>query len=279
MNFRFVKMQGLGNDFVVIDGVRQSLALSSEQIRWLADRRLGIGCDQVLMAEPSARADADFRYRIWNADGSEVEHCGNGVRCLAQFLYNEGLIEKTPLTLHTQSGLTRVSRLANGEMQVDMGTPILAPHEIPFRANEQALSYPLVINDQTYPIAAVSMGNPHAVMRVESVATAAVTTLGPAIANHPDFPAQANAGFMEVVDRGHIRLRVFERGVGETPACGTGACAAVVAGVLNGWLESNVQVDLSGGSLVIHWQGDETSVWMTGPAQAVFEGRLAAGAS
>ncbi|PWG63416.1 diaminopimelate epimerase [Sediminicurvatus halobius] len=268
----FTKMQGLGNDFVVLDGVTRRLALAPEQIRHLADRRLGVGCDQVLVVEPATAPDADFRYRIFNADGGEVEHCGNGVRCLARFLLERGLTERRELTLQTGEGRAVVRVCSDGPVTVDMGPPILDPARIPFQAPAEATSYALRVDGTMLEIAAVSMGNPHAVLAVEDVDRAPVAQLGPSIESHPDFPRRVNAGFMQVVDRGHIRLRVFERGVGETLACGTGACAAVVAGRLRGWLDDSVAVDLPGGRLVIHWSGRGEPVWMTGPAVTVFDG-------
>ena len=278
MSTAFVKMQGLGNDFVVFDGVSQPLTLTAEQVRWIANRRQGIGCDQVLLVAPSDSDTADFSYRIWNADGTEVEHCGNGVRCVGRFLHDQQLSDKPTMTLATAAGLTRVTPRSDGMVEVDMGAPILTPAAIPFHRAAQAPLYPLNVAGHDYAIGAVSMGNPHAVLAVDSVATAPVNELGAAIEAHPDFPNHVNAGFMQIIDRGNIRLRVFERGVGETPACGTGACAAVVCGIINGWLDQSVVVALTGGELVIHWPGDQASVWMTGPATTVFEGRLAAGA-
>ena len=277
MNLSFTKMQGLGNDFVVLDGVREAITLTPQQIRVMADRRLGVGCDQLLMVEPASSASADFRYRIWNADGGEVEHCGNGIRCVARFIHERGLSDATHLTFQTQRGFTRTERLADGQIRVDMGAPILAPANIPFLADTQATQYPLKVADATWQIAAVSMGNPHAVLRVDDTDQAPVNTLGPRIEQHPDFPERVNVGFMQIVDRHHIRLRVFERAVGETPACGTGACAAVVASILNGWTEAEVKVSVPGGQLMIDWQGNNAPVWMTGPAVTVFEGKLAAG--
>ncbi|QGM20833.1 diaminopimelate epimerase [Spiribacter sp. 2438] len=275
MSLAFTKMQGLGNDFVVLEAVRQPCPMGSDRVRAIADRRRGIGCDQVLLAEPATRPEADFGYRIWNADGSEVEHCGNGVRCMARFLMDQGLVDQRPVTLETRDGrLTRVVPGEDGAMQVDMGSPILEPAAIPFHADHRALSYPLPVNDQAVEAMVVSMGNPHAVIRVDEVRHAPVTTLGPALENHPAFPNRVNVGFMEVVAADLIRLRVFERGAGETPACGTGACAAVVAGRLNGWLDPRVSVSLTGGELVIHWRGEGHPVWMTGPAETVFDGRL-----
>lgn len=277
MSLVFTKMQGLGNDFVVIDGVTQPVSLDAARVRQIADRRYGVGCDQVLLAEPATRPDADFRYRIWNADGGEVEHCGNGVRCLARFLIDQGLAGAGLLTLETVAGLTRVTPGAEGLMQVDMGVPVLDPAAIPFEAKAPATQYPLTVEGETLDMGVVSMGNPHAVLVVPDLATAPVERLGPVLEHHPAFPNRVNVGFMQIIDPGHIRLRVYERGVGETLACGTGACAAVVVGRLNGWLAETVTVDLTGGPLVIHWPGKDHPLWMTGPAVAVFEGRLPAG--
>ncbi len=270
----FTKMQALGNDFVVLDGISQPICLNSETVQALADRRRGIGCDQVLLVEPTQQPNADFRYRIWNADGSEVEHCGNGVRCVARFVYDHGLARQEKICFETLGGLTEVTLLENDSAQVNMGAPKLRPDDIPFQADAVAPSYLIEANDQRLEIGAVSMGNPHAVLRVNAVETAEVETLGPALEHHPRFPQRANIGFMQIINRQHIQLRVFERGVGETPACGTGACAAVVVGIVNGWLDPEVQVDLPGGALVIHWQGNDAPVWMTGPAITVFEGEI-----
>lgn len=271
---RFTKMQGLGNDFVVLDGISQPIALTPPQVRRLADRRLGVGCDQVLVAEPPSRGDADVRYRVFNADGYEVEHCGNGVRCLARFLFEKGLAAHQELRVETVNGLSVARLCHDGPVTVSMGVPTLDPPRIPFRAADRAPTYPLLVDDETVTIGAVSMGNPHAVIVVEDVDTAPVAHLGPRIERHPDFPNRVNVGFLQVLARDHVRLRVFERGAGETPACGTGACAAVVAGGLQGLLENQVRVDLPGGRLVIHWEGEARPVWMTGPAVTVFEGEI-----
>jgi diaminopimelate epimerase len=269
----FTKMHGLGNDFVVIDGVTQPARLSRDEIRRLADRRFGVGCDQVLVAEPATDPAADFRYRIYNADGGEVEHCGNGVRCLARFLQRLGLAEPGELCFQTSHGLTRVTAHAEGPVTVDMGRPVLDPPAIPFNAAAQADSYALTVDGQTLTIGAVSMGNPHAVVSVDAVETAPVASLGPRIEAHDAFPNRVNVGFMAVLDPGRIRLRVYERGAGETLACGTGACAAVVAGRLQGLLAEEVAVELPGGELMIHWRGGEEPVFMTGPAVTVFAGK------
>jgi diaminopimelate epimerase len=270
---RFTKMHGLGNDFVVFDGVRQRVALSSAEIRRLADRRFGVGCDQVLVVEAATRPDVDFRYRIFNADGGEVEQCGNGARCFVRFVREQGLSEKSEIRVETAGG-TIVPRLeADGQVTVDMGVPRFNPEEIPFVAETEATSYPLEVQGDVVEIVALSMGNPHAVQIVADLEAAPVATQGPAIECHIRFPKRVNAGYMQVVDSRHIRLRVYERGVGETLACGTGACAAVVAGIRLGWLGATVRVDTRGGTLQITWAGAGQAVFMTGPAQTVFEGQ------
>lgn len=279
MTLAFTKMQGLGNDFVVFDAVNQSLDPTPAWIRHIADRRYGIGCDQVLVAETARHPAADFRYRIWNADGQEVEHCGNGVRCLARFLHDQGLHRADHVTLETDAGLTRVERVDDDQVRVDMGPPVLDPAAIPFKAMSRRVGYELTVAGTAYEIAAVSMGNPHAILRVDDIETAPVATLGPRLESHPRFPNRVNAGFLAVLSRDRGDLRVYERGVGETPACGTGACAAAVAGMLNDWFDPTVTLALTGGELVIHWQGEGQPVWMTGPAETVFEGRLVTGAT
>ncbi|ABM61975.1 diaminopimelate epimerase [Halorhodospira halophila SL1] len=271
---RFTKMEALGNDFVVLDGIRQRLHLTPETIRTLADRRRGVGCDQLLIAEPPAHIAADVRYRIFNADGTEVEHCGNGVRCLARFLVDEGLAAPGVLRIETDGRITEAEPRDDGQVSVDMGPPELEPARIPFQAPVRQEAYRLATSRGEQTIGAVSMGNPHAVLRVDDMTGAPVAELGPEIERHPRFPRRVNVGFMEVCTRDRIRLRVFERGVGETPACGTGACAAVVAGRLRDWLDAPVTVELTGGVLVIHWLGPGRSVWMTGPARTVFRGEI-----
>ncbi|MEW5972497.1 MAG: diaminopimelate epimerase [Pseudomonadota bacterium] len=274
MQLRFVKMHGLGNDFVVLDGVRQQITLTTDQVRFLADRHFGIGCDQLLVVEPAPTPDTLFRYRIFNADGGEVEQCGNGARCFARFVRDEGLTDATTIPVMTASGRIVLHVEDDGEVTVDMGMPRLEPAEIPFEAERREMGYVLYAGGEFHTISAVSMGNPHAVLRVEDADTAPVETLGPAIESHPRFPRRVNVGFMQVVAPDHIRLRVYERGAGETLACGTGACAAVVAGRLHGWLVDTVRVDLPGGRLTVHWQGEGRHVMMTGPATRVFEGRI-----
>jgi diaminopimelate epimerase len=270
----FTKMHGLGNDFVVIDAVSQTVSLTAAQIRRLADRRLGVGCDQVLLVERPQHPEADFRYRIFNADGGEVEQCGNGARCFVIFVRDHGLTEKRELTVETAGGLIKPRLEADGRVTVNMGLPRFAPRDIPFEADAAALRYPLAIGRLTLDIGAVSMGNPHAVLLVKDARTAPVAEWGPLIEGHPRFPKRVNAGFMEVVAPDHIRLRVYERGAGETPACGTGACAAVAVGRRWGLLAETVRVEVPGGDLTIRWQEDNNPVWMTGPAVRVFEGRI-----
>jgi diaminopimelate epimerase len=272
MQYRFTKMHGLGNDFVVFDATRTPVELSTQQLRHLADRRFGIGCDQVLLVEPARNAATDFHYRIFNADGSEVEQCGNGARCFARFVRSHGLTDKRVIDVGTARGNIQLRVLDDEQVRVNMGAPGLEPADLPFSAPARAATYGLHVNGRSLQISAVSMGNPHAVLQVDDVHTAPVETLGPAIEAHPAFPARVNAGFMAIHSRTEIDLRVYERGAGETLACGTGACAAVVAGRLRGLLDEQVSVRLPGGILVISWQGEGEPVWMTGPAAEVFEG-------
>lgn len=274
MRLRFSKMHGLGNDFMVVDGVSQKVRLGTERIRQLADRHLGIGFDQLLLVEAPERPDVDFRYRIFNSDGGEVENCGNGARCFAVFVRDRKLTGKNRIQVETATGVMTLEVTGHDNVSVNMGAPILTPADIPFVAEQQAATYSLSVNDQTVEISAVSMGNPHAVILVDNVATAPVATLGPLIENHVRFPKRVNAGFMQVVSRSEINLRVFERGSGETLACGTGACAAVVAGILRQLLDNNVKVNLPGGSLHISWAGAGQPVMMTGPATTVFHGQV-----
>lgn len=275
MLLHFTKMHGLGNDFMVVDLVTQRARLRDEQIRQLGDRHLGIGFDQLLIVEPPHDPDMDFRYRIFNADGSEVENCGNGARCFARFVRDQRLTHKHQIRVETQGGPLTLVVEDDGQVSVDMGAPRFAPQAIPFDAAEERLTYPLEVDGERLEIGAVSMGNPHAVVRVDSVDAAPVARLGPAIERHPRFPQRVNAGFMQVVSPHEIRLRVFERGSGETLACGTGACAAVACGIRQGILESPVRVHLPGGELTIDWPGDAASLIMTGPATRVFDGRVA----
>jgi diaminopimelate epimerase len=273
MTLDFSKMHGLGNDFMVIDAINQSVELSSVQVRALADRHRGVGFDQLLLVEAATTA-ADFRYRIYNADGGEVGQCGNGARCFMHFVHDRGLTDKTELSVETQSGLLQLVLETDGLVTVDMGEPRLAPADIPFDAAEFAHTYPLEVDDETLEISALSMGNPHAVLLVDAVETAPVGRLGPLIEDHPRFPQHVNAGFMQIIDPEHIRLRVYERGAGETRACGSGACAAVVAGRLRDQLAPRVNVSLTGGNLVVKWAGEGHPVYMTGPATQVYRGQI-----
>ncbi|QBQ53913.1 diaminopimelate epimerase [Nitrosococcus wardiae] len=274
MRIAFTKMQGLGNDFVVIDTISQPLSLTASQVRRIADRRLGIGCDQVLLVAPPPSPEVDFGYRIFNADGGEVEQCGNGARCFARFVREQGLTGKERLQVQTAGGVIHLHLETDKQVTVDMGVPRFAPDEIPFKADHEADYYLLEFDKQRVEIGAVSMGNPHCVLRVPEIDTAPIAYWGPILERHPRFPQRVNVGFVQVISPGHIRLRVYERGAGETPACGTGACAAMVIGRRRGWLSGQVYVDLPGGRLGIHWAGEGQSVWMTGPAETVFEGTI-----
>ena len=274
MEYRFTKMHGLGNDFVVFDATRQPVRLDAGQIRFLANRRFGVGCDQILLVEPARSPDTDFYYRIFNADGSEVEQCGNGARCFAHYVRSHGLTDKREIPVGTARGRILLTVLEDEQVRVNMGPPSLEPADLPFQAGERKPVYPLEVDGQTYEISAVSMGNPHAVLLVEDVHQAPVGELGPRIETHPAFPQRVNVGFMAVRARDEIDLRVHERGAGETLACGTGACAAVVAGRLRGLLDEEVRVHLPGGDLVVSWKGIGEPVWMTGPATEVFEGSI-----
>lgn len=282
----FTKMHGLGNDFVVLDATRAPLDLSTADLRFLGDRRFGIGADQILVVEPARAADADFRYRIFNgATGEEVEHCGNGARCFLRFVRDHGLTDRDTVRVETMNNRIVLEMTPDGRVTVDMNQPIFEAAQIPF--DPSGLTPRLLDGFELWPlanpadptqvveVAAVSMGNPHAVLRVEDVDTAPVATVGPWIEAHARFPRKVNAGFLQVVDRGHVRLRVYERGAGETLACGTGACAAVVAGIRLGWLDAVVDVETRGGRLTIAWDGEGHSVRMTGPAVTVFEGTVA----
>ncbi|MGB4341996.1 MAG: diaminopimelate epimerase [Moraxellaceae bacterium] len=272
MRLEFTKMHGLGNDFMVIDLVSQRVRLTPELIRQLADRHFGVGFDQLLIVEPPGRPDVDFCYRIFNADGSEVSQCGNGARCFARFVRERRLTRKDVLRVETASGVIELRIDDLGWVTVNMGAPRFAPDQIPFVADSEALVYPVSVNGQSVELSTVSMGNPHAVVQVANVDTAPVATLGPALESHARFPERVNVGFMQVVDRHHIRLRVFERGTGETLACGTGACAAAVAGIRLGLLASPVNVALPGGELEIRWNGGTEPVIMIGPTARVYEG-------
>jgi diaminopimelate epimerase len=281
MKLPFTKMQGAGNDFVVLDATRQPLALTAAQLRAIADRRFGVGADQILIVGPSSGPDIDFSYRIVNADGGEVEQCGNGARCFVRYVREQGLTDKTRIRVATAGGVIEPEALEGGLVRVDMGAPVFEPARLPF--DTQGLAprllnhfelWSLPVNGRSVEIAVVSMGNPHAVQRVDDVDSAPVAEIGPLVEGHARFPRRVNAGFMQVLGRQHIRLRVYERGAGETLACGTGACAAVVAGIRLGWLDASVRVDTRGGRLDIAWAGPGRPVMMSGPAVTVFEGEL-----
>ncbi|HEX5393732.1 MAG TPA: diaminopimelate epimerase [Rhodocyclaceae bacterium] len=274
MKIRFTKMHGLGNDFVVIDALRQRFIPTEAVARYLGDRHFGVGFDQMLIVERPSRPDVDFRYRIFNADGSEVEQCGNGARCFARFVADKRLTDKKEIRVETKKGIIAPRLNDDGQVTVDMGVPILAPADIPFVSDTDAPEQPLEVNGKTVTIGAVSMGNPHAVQVVDDVDAFPVAEDGPAIEHHPRFPNRVNAGFMQVVDRNSIRLRVYERGAGETLACGTGACAAVVSGIRRGLIDSPVRVTTRGGELTIAWAGPGQPVLMTGPAVTVFEAEI-----
>ena len=285
MKLKFTKMHGAGNDFVVIDAINQHIDFTPAQWQHLGDRRFGVGADQMLVVEKSTRPDCDFRYRIFNSDGGEVEQCGNGSRAFVKFVVEKGLTDKKSIAVETMAGVIAPRLEDNGAITVDMGAPILEPAQVPFdtegltgvkegRDTLWPLTLELAGDKETVLVSVVSMGNPHAVQIVADVDTAPVELNGPLIENHPRFPRRVNAGFMQLVNRQHVRLRVFERGVGETLACGTGTCAAVVAGIRRGLLDSPVRVDARGGQLSITWEGEGQPVWLTGPAVTVFEGEI-----
>lgn len=274
MKLKFSKMHGLGNDFVVLDGVRQQVSLSPEQLVYLADRHFGVGCDQILLVETPRQPGVDFRYRIFNADGGEVEQCGNGARCFVRFVHDQGLTDKRQIRVETLKGIIEPRLEADGNVTVDMGEPRFLPAEIPFLADDDVIIHLLDVADETLETTVVSMGNPHAVQVVDDVDTHPVGEHGPLIERHPRFPKRVNAGFMQIIDRHAIKLRVYERGSGETLACGTGACAAAVAGIRRGLLDSPVRVMTRGGDLNIAWGGPGRPVLMTGPAVTVFTGEI-----
>jgi diaminopimelate epimerase len=281
MRVRFTKMQGAGNDFVVLDETRGRLNLSPQQYRWLADRHFGVGADQILCVRPSPQAGIDFEYVIHNADGGEVEHCGNGARCFVRFVRERGLTDQSTIRVQTLSSVLTLRMLEDGRVTVDMGAPVFDLPAIPFdpmglqpQAQGPWQQWPISVDGARVLVAVVSMGNPHAVLMVSDVDTAPVTSLGPLIERHPCFARHVNVGFLQVIDRTQVRLRVWERGAGETLACGTGACAAVVAGIRLGHLDCRVDVQARGGMLTIEWDGGASPVLMTGPAVTVFEGEV-----
>ena len=274
MNLKFTKMHGAGNDFVVIDLVRQFARLSPGQIKHIADRRRGIGCDQVLLVEPPDDPDADFRYRIFNADGSDAGQCGNGARCFARFVRDQRLTWKRELRVQTDAGVMGLHISDDGRVSANLGAPIFTPADIPFHADSPALEYSLEVGEASFQVGAVSMGNPHVVLTVDNCASAPVERLGPAIESHERFPERVNVGFMQVLSPREIKLRVYERGAGETLACGTGACAAAIHGMRMGQLEDSVTVHLPGGKLGVKWRGENEPVWLSGPTATVFEGTI-----
>jgi|SRR6185436_263622 diaminopimelate epimerase len=274
MRLKFTKMHGAGNDFIVVDATRAPLWLDDKLVRRLSDRHLGIGFDQMLVIEPARSKGTDFYYRIFNADGGEVGQCGNGARCFVRYVHEKGLSEKIEIRVETRSGIIEPRLEKDGRVSVNMGVPIFEPGRIPFVAQMRASTYPLEVAGRELEISALSMGNPHAVQVVADIEAAPVASEGPLIERHPRFPDRVNAGYLQIVDRGHIKLRVFERGAGETLSCGTGACAAVVAGIERKLLDSPVTVDTRGGVLEIGWEGEARPVFMTGPALSVFEGEI-----
>ncbi|RLU00732.1 diaminopimelate epimerase [Ketobacter sp.] len=274
MKIEFTKMHGLGNDFMVINQVTQNIQINSEQIRRLSDRHTGVGFDQLLMVSPPTSPDVDFKYRIFNADGSEVEQCGNGARCFARFVREKGLTHKDVIPVETNTGKIELRLVGTNLVTVNMGAPIFEPERIPLQAESRQSLYKFNVDSDIHELACVSMGNPHGVLQVSDIDQAPVAKLGPKLELHPRFPNKANIGFCQVVDRHHIRLRVFERGVGETRACGTGACAAAVVSIAANLVDNKVNVSLPGGDLQIEWQGENQPVYMTGPATTVYDGTV-----
>ena len=274
MLIKFTKMHGLGNDFVVIDAVRQHVNLTTNHIKQLADRNLGIGCDQVLLIEPPSDKNIDFNYRIFNCDGSEVEQCGNGARCMGRYIADQQLCGKKTVLLQTKNRVMEVTTKSKNLVTANIGEPTFSPEAIPFVAQQQQKTYSIEIDNQTYEISALSVGNPHAVIQVDDINNAAVNEIGPLIQAHSHFPESVNVGFMQIIDRHNIKLRVYERGVGETQACGSGACAAAVAAIQQNLVDTSVKLELLGGSLSVEWLGDNQPILMTGPAETVFHGKI-----
>ncbi len=274
MLLRFTKMHGLGNDFMVIDLIGQHAHIQPKHVRQWGDRHTGIGFDQLLLVEAPTNPEVDFRYRIFNADGSEVEQCGNGARCFARFVLDKRLTMKKRFKVETRGGVIELDVRADGQIRVDMGAPRFEPASIPFQAEAAAPDYEVDVEGHALRLAALSMGNPHAVLRVDDLDQAPVRTLGPQLEHHPRFPQRVNVGFLQVLDRHQARLRVWERGAGETRACGTGACAAAVTAIRQGWMNSPLEMELPGGRLTLEWAGEGQPVMMTGPAVRVYEGQV-----
>ena len=274
MELQFTKMHGLGNDFVVIDSFAQEIQLTTEQIRFIADRHFGIGCDQLLLLAPSDKEGVDVRYIIYNSDGGEVTQCGNGARCVAAYLRQHDLVNGDEITAETRDSIINMTLQEGDQVRVNMGIPKLAPADIPIESQDYAVQYRLSLSETEISFSAVSMGNPHAVIVVDNVRSAPVLTMGPEVQAQTFFPQGVNVGFMQIIDSGHIKLRVYERGAGETLACGSGACAAVVAGCINSSLNQEIDVELPGGHLMVSWEGEGEPVWMTGPATFVYGGQI-----
>jgi diaminopimelate epimerase len=274
MLIKFTKMHGIGNDFVVIDAVRQHINLTTDAIRQIADRNQGIGCDQVLLIEPPSDKNIDFNYRIFNCDGTEVEQCGNGARCMGRYIADQQLSGKKSVLLKTKNRVMEVTTKNKDLVTANMGAPIFTPADIPFNSDQQQQLYPMEAGSHSVEIAVLSVGNPHAVIQVEDIDTAEVDNIGALIQAHTLFPESVNVGFMQIMDRHTIKLRVYERGVGETQACGSGACAAAVAAIQQNLVDSQVNLELLGGSLSIEWHGDDEPIMMTGPAETVFHGKI-----
>lgn len=270
----FTKMHGLGNDFMVIDLITQQAKITPKLVKQWGNRHTGIGFDQLLIVEPPSRPDVDFCYRIFNADGSEVEQCGNGARCFAKFVRQKRLTHKKNIIVETKSGIIELAIQSDNQVKVNMGRPRFVPREIPFISEQQQNYYQLLVEEQTIELSSVSMGNPHAVIQVTNLKTAPVQTLGPKIETHPHFPNRVNVGFIQVIDRHNAKLRVWERGAGETQACGTGACAAAAIAIQNGWMDSPVNIQLPGGKLIIEWDNIDNPLFMTGNAVSVYEGKI-----
>lgn len=270
----FTKMHGLGNDFMVIDLITQQAKITPKLVKQWGNRHTGIGFDQLLIVEPPSRPDVDFCYRIFNADGSEVEQCGNGARCFAKFVRQKRLTHKKNIIVETKSGIIELAIQLDNQVKVNMGRPRFVPREIPFISEQQQNYYQLLVEEQTIELSSVSMGNPHAVIQVTNLKTAPVQTLGPKIETHPHFPNRVNVGFIQVIDRHNAKLRVWERGAGETQACGTGACAAAAIAIQNGWMDSPVNIQLPGGKLIIEWDNIDNPIFMTGNAVSVYEGKI-----